>query len=146
MNKSNCISSVILLVEDDPDDILITKRAFKESSTISTLYIVRNGVDAIKFVFKKDEYRDAPTPSIILLDINMPKMDGFQVLKELKANKMTRKIPVIMLTTSSRDNDVEKAYKNGCNNYIQKPVSYEKFIKTLHELQDYWLNKSKIPI
>ena len=73
-------------------------------------------------------------------------MDGFQVLKELKANKMTRKIPVIMLTTSSRDNDVEKAYKNGCNNYIQKPVSYEKFIKTLQELQDYWLNKSKIPI
>jgi CheY-like chemotaxis protein len=146
MNKSKCFSNVILLVEDDPDDILITKRAFKDSSTISTLYIVRNGVEAIKFVFKKDEYRDAPTPSIILLDINMPKMDGFQVLKELKDNKMTRKIPVIMLTNSSRDNDVEKAYKNGCNNYIQKPVSYEEFIKTLQELQDYWLNKSKIPI
>lgn len=135
----------ILLAEDNPDDVVITERALKKSGVQNELYIARDGEEAIQFLKKKGEYRDAPTPALVLLDLKMPKIDGFGVLEEIKKDDDTKSIPIIILTTSGRDKDVERAYKLGCNSYIIKPVNSEKFIKTLEDIRNYWLTVSKIP-
>jgi CheY-like chemotaxis protein len=135
----------ILLVEDNPDDVLITRRALLKGMVKNTLYVVGDGEKAIKFLRKEDEYQKSPTPTLILLDLKMPKLDGFQVLKEIKSDDKLKSIPVIVLTTSDRDKDVEDAYRLGCNSYIVKPVSFESFIKTVIEIGEYWLIISRVP-
>jgi CheY-like chemotaxis protein len=139
-------NQAILLVEDNPDDILITKRALLKGKISNHLYVVNNGEEAIKFLRKEDYYKGACTPALVLLDLNMPKMDGFQVLKEIKNDKNLRSIPIIVLTTSDRDRDIDDAYKYGCNSYIVKPVSFENFIKTVIEIKEYWLCLSRVPV
>ncbi len=134
-----------LLVEDNPDDILITKRAFAAGRIYNKLYVVQNGEEAVDFIRKRGKYKDAPTPALILLDLKLPKVDGFEVLKEIKSDENLRSIPIIVLTSSEREKDIEEAYKMGCNNYIVKPVSFENFIKTVVEIRQYWLIISKIP-
>jgi two-component system, chemotaxis family, response regulator Rcp1 len=136
----------ILLVEDNPDDVLITQRAFKKGMIKNKLYTVENGIEALKFLHKEEEYSDAPVPALILLDINMPLMNGFQVLEKIKNDDELQKIPVIMLTTSERDSDIEKAYSLGCNSYIVKPVNFQKFLEVVVNAQEYWLKISKIPV
>ena len=136
----------ILLVEDNPDDVLITQRAFKKGMIKNKLYTVENGIEALKFLHKEKEYSDAPVPALILLDINMPLMDGFQVLEKIKNDDELQKIPVIMLTTSERDSDIERAYSLGCNSYIVKPVNFQKFLEVVVNAQEYWLKISKIPV
>ncbi|MBS7656326.1 MAG: response regulator [Candidatus Bathyarchaeia archaeon] len=134
-----------LLVEDNPDDVLITKRAFAMGRIYNKLYVVQDGEEAIDFVRKRGKYKDAPTPALILLDLKLPKVNGFEVLKEIKSDENLKSIPVIVLTSSERDKDIEEAYKMGCNNYIVKPVSFENFIKTVVEIREYWLIISRIP-
>lgn len=136
----------ILLVEDNPDDVLITKRAFKKGKIRNRLYTVENGIEAVKFLKKQEEYKDVPTPALILLDINMPLMNGFQVLEKIKGDEKLRSIPVIMLTTSERDTDIDKAYALGCNSYIVKPVNFQKFLDVVINAQEYWLQLCKVPI
>jgi len=136
----------ILLVEDNPDDVLITQRAFKKGMIKNKLYTVENGIEALKFLHKDEDYFDVPVPALILLDINMPLMDGFQVLEKIKGDEELRKIPVIMLTTSERDSDIERAYSLGCNSYIVKPVNFQKFLEVVVNAQEYWLQISKIPV
>ena len=136
----------ILLVEDNPDDVLITQRAFKKGMIKNKLYTVENGIEALKFLHKEEEYSDAPVPALILLDINMPLMNGFQVLEKIKNDDELQKIPVIMPTTSERDSDIEKAYSLGCNSYIVKPVNFQKFLEVVVNAQEYWLKISKIPV
>lgn len=136
----------ILLVEDNPDDVLITKRAFKKGKIKNKLYTVENGIEAVKFLKKEDDYSDAPTPALILLDINMPLMNGFQVLEKIKGDPKLRSIPVIMLTTSERDSDIDRAYALGCNSYIVKPVNFQKFLDVVINAQEYWLQLCKVPI
>lgn len=136
----------ILLAEDNEDDIVITERALKKGKIQNKLYVVRDGEEAIQFLRKEGKYKDAPTPALILLDLKMPKLDGFGVLKEIKSDDDQKSTPVIVLTSSARDKDIERAYKLGCNNYIVKPINFENFIKTVVEINKYWLLISKIPM
>ena len=135
----------ILLVDDDPDDIVITVRAFKQGKIRNKLYVVEGGEQALYFLWKGKGYEDVPVPCLILLDLKMPKVNGFDVLKQIKQDEELKSIPVIVLTSSESDGDVEKAYQLGCNNYITKPVKFENFIKTVTTIADYWLNISRIP-
>ena len=138
-------NQAILLVEDNPDDVLITKRALSKGKISNALYVVNNGEEAIRFLRKEGDYKGVCTPALVLLDLNMPKMDGFQVLKEVKNDENLRSIPIIVLTTSDRDRDIDDAYNLGCNSYIVKPVSFENFIKTVIDIKDYWLCLSRVP-
>jgi CheY-like chemotaxis protein len=135
----------ILLVEDNPDDVFITKRAWKKGQIKNELYVVNDGEEALKLLHKEEEYLDVQTPCLILLDIKMPKMDGFQVLNNVKNDDELRSIPVIVLTSSDRINDIEKAYELGCNSYIVKPVDFNKFLNAIIQIESYWLTISKIP-
>ncbi len=136
----------ILLVEDNPDDIMITKRAFAKGRILNKLFVAENGEEAIEFLRKRGKYKDAPTPTLVLLDLKMPKMNGFDVLEQIKGDKELKSIPIVVLTSSERDKDIEKAYKLGCNSYIVKPVSFENFIKTVVEIKEYWLSISRVPV
>ncbi len=136
----------ILLAEDNPDDIIITKRALEKGKVKNKLYIVHNGEEALHFLKRTGPYENAPKPGLVLLDLKMPKVNGFEVLKEIKQDKNLKSIPIIVLTTSAREIDIEKAYQLGCNNYIIKPVNFENFIQTVIKMKEYWLNISRIPI
>jgi two-component system response regulator len=135
----------ILLVEDNPDDVLITQRAWKIGSIKNKLYVVTDGEQALEFINKEGRFHGAPTPSLILLDLKMPRIDGFEVLTYLKGDERTKIIPVIVLTSSNRMDDVQKAYEIGCNNYIVKPISFEKFIDAVTAINTYWFSISKMP-
>jgi two-component system response regulator len=125
---------------------MITKRALRKGCIPNRLCVVRDGVEALRFLRKKGRHKDAPTPAIVLLDLRLPKLDGFEVLSEMKKDPYLKGIPTIILTSSGRDDDIEKAYNLGCNNYIVKPVNFDNFIKTIVEIKKYWLYISKIPI
>lgn len=135
----------ILMAEDNPDDIMITQKAWKEGQITNPLYIVNNGEEAIEFLNKKGSYNDAPSPSLLLLDLKMPRMDGFEVLSKIKGDDRFRKMPIIVLTTSDREEDIERAYDLGCNSFICKPMNFENFVKVMIEIQQYWLILCKIP-
>jgi CheY-like chemotaxis protein len=131
----------ILLVEDNPDDIDITKRALKEAKVINKLWVVRDGQEALDFLQHKGEHKDAsssPRPGLILLDINLPKLNGIEVLKTIKQDSDLKRIPVVMLTVSKRDEDIVKSYNDGCNSFIQKPVNFENFVEVVKEISLYW--------
>jgi CheY-like chemotaxis protein len=136
----------ILLAEDNPDDVLITKRAWSKGLIKNKLYVVNNGEEALKFLFKQGEYSNAPTPSLMLLDLKMPRVDGFEVLKTVKQDAKLKMLPIIVLTTSNREQDIQRAYELGCNSYIMKPVSYEKFIEAVNTIQRYWMTMCEIPL
>jgi CheY-like chemotaxis protein len=135
----------ILLVEDNLDDILITKRAMAKGRISNKLYVVNDGEEALSFFKKEGKYKDSPTPTLVLLDLKMPKLDGFGVLRAVKSDENLKSIPIIVLTSSERDKDIDLAYKLGANNYIMKPVSFENFIETILSIKYYWLTISKIP-
>lgn len=136
----------ILLVEDNPDDIMITKRAFAKGRILNKLYVVQDGEEAIEFLRKRGKYKDVPTPTLVLLDLKMPKMNGFEVLEQIKGDKDLKSIPIVVLTSSERDKDIEEAYKLGCNSYIVKPVNFDNFIKTVVDIKEYWLSISRVPV
>lgn len=135
----------VLLVEDNPDDIFITKRAHKKAKIKGPLYVVKNGEEALRFLFKKEEYKDSPTPSLILLDLKMPKVNGFEVLEKIKNNDSLKRIPVIVFTSSDQVEDIERAYKLGCNSYIEKKTRFEDYIEIMAEIKCYWFGICKIP-
>ena len=134
-----------LMAEDSPDDVLITKRAWKKGNIKNKLYVVNDGEEALDFLYKRGEYVDAPSISLLLLDLNMPRMNGFEVLETIKTDAGLRSLPVVVLTTSNRDDDVERAYDLGCNSYICKPVSYINFLQAVIEIQRYWILLCEIP-
>lgn len=131
----------ILLAEDNPDDVLIMKKAFRESGIINQLFVVRDGEEALEFLRHEGRYQDpttSPTPGLILLDINMPKLNGLEVLERVKQDPALRRIPAVMLTSSRRGEDVIKSYENGCNSFLQKPVEFERFVEMVKQLGLYW--------
>lgn len=131
----------ILLVEDNPDDIAITQRALKEAKIVNKLWIVRDGQEALDFLYHKGQYQDTelyPTPCLMLLDINLPKVDGLEVLKRVKSGEKFKSLPIVMLTVSRRDEDIIRGYNNGCNSFIQKPVEFEKFVEVVKQIGLYW--------
>lgn len=135
----------ILLVEDNPGDIRLTQEVLKEGKVQNTLSIVENGVQAISFLRKENEYQDAPTPDLILLDLNLPKKDGREVLLDIKNDPELKKIPVVVLTTSQSEEDILKVYDLNANCYISKPVDFGEFIDVVKSIENFWLSIVKLP-
>lgn len=131
----------ILLIEDNMDDAALTIRALKKNNVINNILHVEDGAQALDFIFSEGEYADraeTTTPKLILLDIKMPKINGLQVLQRLKSDERTKKIPVVMLTSSKEDPDIKKCYELGVNSYIIKPVDFENFQSAVSQLAVYW--------
>jgi two-component system response regulator len=132
----------ILLVEDNPDDVELTRIAFAEANVANRLEVVGDGAEALDYLFARGEYahRDPDDlPSIVLLDLNLPKVDGREVLQAIRANERTRGLPVVVLTTSTEPFDVEASYALGVNSYIRKPVDFEQFVWAVKQVGMYWL-------
>ena len=138
----------ILLVEDNLDDIELTRIAFAEAGLDSRLDVVRDGVEALDYLFARGAYADrAPgkLPAIVLLDLNLPKLDGREVLQAIRANEATRNLPVVVLTTSTEPFDVDVSYGMGANSYIRKPVDFERFVWAVKQVGLYWLVLNHVP-
>ncbi len=132
----------ILLVEDNPDDVELTRLAFDEAKIANQLAVVGDGAEALDYLFARGRFSDrdpADLPSLILLDLNLPKVDGREVLQAIRANEATRSLPVVVLTTSTEPFDVEATYALGVNSYIQKPVDFEQFVWAVKQVGLYWL-------
>src|SRR5690606_21571646 len=138
-------SAHILLVEDNDGDVLLTVEALEERKIINKISVVRNGKDALDFLFKRSKYEKAETPDLILLDINLPLKNGHEVLQEIKTDIQTLHIPVVMLTTSSAENDIKKAYQHHANCYISKPIEVEDFLAAVLSIEDFWFQLVKLP-
>jgi len=137
--------SNILLVEDNPADVLLTAEALRESRVFHNLNVVNNGSEALAYVKRQEKYGDALRPDIILLDINLPKKNGFEVLAEIKQDPDLKHIPVIILTTSSSKQDIRKAYELHANCYIVKPIELDDFFKVIKYIGDFWFTVAKLP-
>ena len=133
----------ILLVEDNPVDIDLTKRAFQKRNFINPVNIARDGEEALEFMQRWE--KGDPLPLIILLDLKLPKVDGLEVLRQIKNNEEFKTIPVVVLTSSSEDRDIKTAYQYGANSYIVKPVDFEKFMAVASEIEIYWLATTTLP-
>ncbi len=140
---NGCIQ--VLLVEDNPGDVRLTKEALKEGKLLNQLTVVGDGVEALSFLRKQGIYADAPQPELILLDLNLPKKDGREVLAEIKADPKLRRIPVVVLTTSSSEEDILKIYDLHANCYITKPVDLEQFMGVVKSIEDFWVSVVKLP-
>ncbi len=135
----------ILLIEDNPGDVLLTKEAFNECNTKHSIENVKDGIEALKYLRKENEFKNANTPDLILLDLNLPKKDGREVLAEIKKDKNLRFIPVIILSTSKNENDILRAYELKANCYISKPVELESFFQIIASIDKFWLKMVKLP-
>lgn len=145
MNYAKTYTREVLLIEDNSGDVLLTKEAFEELNFKDNLHVARDGEDAIDFLKKKGTHADAKRPDLILLDLNLPKKDGREVLEIIKTDKELRSIPVIILTTSKNDKDIQAAYDAHANCYIAKPVDFEEFLEIVRYIVDYWLKLVKLP-
>jgi len=138
----------ILIAEDDPDDRMLIREALEESQLANEIHFVEDGEDLMDYLCRRgkyDELRDVPLPGIILLDLNMPKKDGREALKEIKADPNLRRIPVIALTTSKAEEDIVRTYDLGVNSFITKPVSFESFVNKLSAIKKYWFEIVVLP-
>jgi len=135
----------ILLVEDSSADVELTRQALSEAKVANTVHVVADGEAAMDFVRRKGNYRDAPRPDIVLLDLNLPKKDGREVLVDLKSDPSLQSIPVVVLTTSASDRDILRSYDDHVNSYIRKPIRLEDFIHVVRSIDDYWLGIVSLP-
>jgi CheY-like chemotaxis protein len=135
----------VLLIEDDPGDVLMTKEAFEHYRIRNELHVVGDGEQAIRFLRKDGDYADAPRPGLILLDLNLPRRNGHEVLAELKSDPDLLTIPVVVLTTSQAEEDILRSYSLHANAYISKPVDFERFIDVVRQIDDFFLTLVKLP-
>jgi CheY-like chemotaxis protein len=135
----------ILLVEDNEGDILLTTEALNEGKIANTVSVVKDGWEAVQFLEKKDKYTDVNAPDIILMDVNMPKMNGHEVVKYIKSSEHLKHIPVIMLTTSTSSNDILQSYRNHVNCFITKPVDVSDFLNVISSLESFWISIVQLP-
>ena len=135
----------VLLVEDDPGDVLMTREAFADHKLKNVLHVVDNGADAMAFLRKEGEYADAPTPDLMLLDLNLPRMDGREVLAAIKGDDELRTIPVVVLTTSEAEEDVLRSYQLYANAYVTKPVDFERFLDVVRQIDEFFVTVVKLP-
>ena len=139
----------ILLVEDNPNDVELTLRALKTKNLANSVHVAKDGAEALDYIFAEGEYagRDiSSTPKVILLDLKLPKVDGLEVLRKVKSDDRTKKIPVVVLTSSREEQDRVESYKLGVNSYIVKPVEFDKFVESVTELGLYWLLLNEPPV
>jgi len=135
----------ILLVEDNPGDVRLTKEALREGKVYNNLHWAKDGVEALEFLRREGKYAQVPRPDIILLDLNLPKKDGREVLQDIKADEMLKRIPVVVLTTSKAEEDVLRTYNLHANCYVTKPVDLEKFIVVVRSIDTFWLSVVTLP-
>ncbi|MCB0156094.1 MAG: response regulator [Anaerolineae bacterium] len=135
----------ILLVEDNPGDVFLTQEALLDSKIANKLYDVKDGVEASDFLYKRAPYQNVPTPDLILLDLNMPRKDGRQLLAEIKQDVQLRLIPVIVFTTSAADEDILQSYGLHANAYITKPIDFHQFIQVIRAIDNFWFAVVKLP-
>jgi two-component system, chemotaxis family, response regulator Rcp1 len=136
----------ILLAEDNDNDVELTRQGFKKCKLLLNLHHVRDGVECLAFLRKQGKYATAPTPDLLLLDINMPRMDGREVLAEMVGDETLNAIPVVVLTTSAQDEEILKMYKLRCNSYIIKPVDFEQFLYVVRSIAEYWFTVVVLPV
>ncbi|MEV6260024.1 response regulator [Streptomyces sp. NPDC051784] len=135
----------VLLVEDDPGDELMTREAFEDNKIRNTLHVVRDGQEALDFLYRQGQYPDAPRPDLVLLDLNLPRYDGRQVLEKIKTDPELALIPVVVLTTSSAEEDILRSYKLHANAYVTKPVDLEQFIGAVRQIDDFFVSVVRLP-
>ncbi|MEU3979212.1 response regulator [Streptomyces sp. NPDC026672] len=135
----------VLLVEDDPGDELMTREAFEDNKIGNTLHVVRDGEEALDFLYRRREHTDAPRPDLILLDLNLPKYDGRQVLEQIKSDPELSHIPVVVLTTSAAEEDILRSYKLHANAYVTKPVDLDQFIAAVRQIDDFFVQVVRLP-
>ncbi len=135
----------ILLVEDNPGDIMLTQQAFKQARLANNIHVARDGESALEMLYKQGEYTDMVTPDIVLLDLNLPKKDGREVLEEVKEDAVLKHIPVVVLSSSKADQDVIKTYNLHANSYIIKPVNMEKFFEVVSAIEHFWFTVVTLP-
>ncbi len=135
----------VLLVEDDAGDILLIEEAFADNKLRNRLHVVRDGVEALAFLRREGEYADAPQPDLVLLDLNLPRKDGREVLAEVKSDESLRQIPIVVLTTSKAEEDVLRSYKLHANAYVTKPVDFDRFIDVVRQIDDFFVSVVRLP-
>ena len=135
----------ILLVEDNPGDVVLTREALELAGTAHRLHVVGDGIDAVDFLFRRGRFADAPRPDIVLLDLNLPNKDGRAVLSEIKADANLAQIPIVVLTTSQADEDILRAYQLHANCYITKPIDFHQFLRIVASIEEFWLSVVKLP-
>jgi two-component system, response regulator len=139
---------VILLVEDNSDDVEITLRAFRKSNVLSEIVVVRDGVEALDYMFAAGTYAGRntnPQPDVILLDLKLPKVGGLEVLRRLRGEERTRRVPVVVLTSSNEEKDIQSSYDLGANSFVRKPVDFTQFMEVARQLGQYWLVINESP-
>lgn len=146
MNGKDLLKPIeILLVEDNPGDVRLTLEALREAKVQNHLSVAEDGVEALDFLHRRGRYVEAPRPDLILLDLNLPRKDGREVLQEIKNDESLRKIPVVVLTTSKAEEDIVKSYCLHANCYITKPVDLDQFLRVIRSIEDFWLTIVKLP-
>lgn len=135
----------VLLVEDDPGDELITREAFEDNKIGNTLHVAHDGLEALDFLYQRGEHVDKPRPDLILLDLNLPKYDGRQVLEKIKGDPELRAIPVVILTTSSAEEDILRSYKLFANAYVTKPVDLDQFMSVIRQIDEFFVTVVRLP-
>jgi len=141
----NCRPIEILLVDDNPADIRLTQEAGRETKVFSNMHVVTNGLDAMAFLHHEGRFGDVPRPDLILLDLNMPGMDGREVLRRVKSDANLRRIPVVIVTSSKAEEDILRAYDLQASCYVTKPVDLDQFIKVVKNIENFWLTIVKLP-
>ncbi|OBA83143.1 two-component system response regulator [Mycobacterium sp. 1164966.3] len=135
----------ILLVEDDPGDELITREAFEHNKLSNRLHVAHDGEEGLNYLYRRGEYQDAPRPDLILLDLNLPKYDGRQLLEKIKSDPDLSRIPVVVLTTSSAEEDILRSYQLHANAYVTKPVDLDQFISAVRQIDEFFLQVVRLP-
>lgn len=136
---------IILMADDDADDRMLTKEALEESRVLNDLHFVIDGEDLMDFLKKRGQYADAPRPGLILLDLNMPRKDGREALKEIKADADLRRIPVVVMTTSKAEEDIYRSYDLGASSFITKPVTFDRLVELMKTMGQYWVEFVELP-
>jgi len=135
----------ILLVEDSPADILLTREAFQHNKIVNAIHVAEDGIQAMDFLYKRGAYASAPRPDLILLDLNLPRKNGREVLAEIKADPDLRSIPIVVLTTSNADEDILRAYNLNANCYVVKPVGFDNFMQAMQSIRHFWFSVVTLP-
>lgn len=145
MKRKSARPVEILLVEDNPGDVRLTEEALHDAKVMNHLSVASDGEAAMRFLRREDGFGDAPRPDLILLDLNLPKKDGREVLEEIKSDPSLRSIPIVVLTTSKADEDIHRSYDLHANCYITKPVDFEQFLTVVQQLENFWLSVVHLP-
>jgi CheY-like chemotaxis protein len=135
----------VLLAEDNPGDARLTEKAFEQGNILNNLYVVEDGVEAMKFLRQEDEHREKPRPDLMLLDLNMPRKDGWDVLEEIRDDPDLARLPVIVLTSSEAEEDIVRSYELQANVYLTKPVDFQGFLEIVNGFEEFWLSVVKMP-